>query len=90
MGNGNSKGLIPSFSLWDLVKTPEDCRYELTLPSNKSVWVGFSPKIEIASNIWIKVCTLAGSVGESVEVWLNDFGSELGDLVAISTNSNLD
>jgi hypothetical protein len=37
VGNGNSKGLNPSFSLWDLVNTPEDCKDDETLPSDISV-----------------------------------------------------
>lgn len=89
MGNGNSKGFTPSFSLWHIVTTPKFCKDEVTLPFDKSNWIDFYLEIEIPFNLWIKVWTPKSFVGTSVEVWPIDFGSVLGDLVSISTTLDL-
>lgn len=84
MTNENSKGLTPIFSLLDLVSSPEDCKEDVTLPSDMSDWTVFSLEIEIYSNLWIKDWTSrdseSGSVlGEMVVAWATlDHG--FGDL----------
>ena len=78
MTNGNSKGLMPIFSLFDLGSTPEVCKEDVTLPSDMSDWTIFSPEKDISSNLWIKDWSLGDP-----ESW-----SVLGALVVVWATSN--
>lgn len=63
-----------------------DWKDEETLLSDKSDCCGFSSKIEIDSNLWIKVWNLGISWEGG---WSYDLGSGLGDFVVVFTRSRL-
>ena len=78
VGNGKSKGLTPTFSLWNLVNIPEYFKDDVTLPFDILGWINFSHEMDIPSNPWIKFWTSGGSVGIFEEFWPTDLGSVLG------------
>lgn len=52
--SGNSNGEMPSFSLWDRVKTPIFLKIEFILPSESLYDSGFSSEMETFSNFFMK------------------------------------